>query len=113
MSEYETNGGIPRQRTLPPDTRARPMLVMTVASQFGDRAHDLHLHWDSECQHGGEKSREFCTFYRGEKKGLQIVLSYSLAGPGRKAKQGQEEISHNHIQSFFSALYTVVRLQSC
>ena len=39
--------------------------------------------------------------YRGEKKGLQIVLSYSQAGPGRKAKLGQEEISHNHVPTFF------------
>ena len=37
--------------------------------------------------------------YRGEKKGLQIWLSYSQAGPGKKAKQGQEEISRNHIQT--------------
>ena len=34
--------------------------------------------------------------YRGEKKGLQI-----LAGPGRKAKQGQEERSRNHVPTFF------------
>ena len=39
--------------------------------------------------------------YRGEKKGLQILLSYSQAGPGRKAKQGQEEISRNHVPTFF------------
>ena len=38
---------------------------------------------------------------RGEKKGLQILLSYSQAGPGRKAKQGREEISRNHVQTFF------------
>ena len=29
----------------------------------------------------------FSLSYRGEKKGLQILLSYSQAGPGRKAKQ--------------------------
>ena len=39
--------------------------------------------------------------YRGEKKSLQILLSYSQAGPGRKAKQGQEEISRNHVPTFF------------
>ena len=39
--------------------------------------------------------------YRGEKKGVQILLSYSQAGPGRKAKQGQEEISRNHVQRLF------------
>ena len=35
--------------------------------------------------------------YRGEKKSLQILLSYSQAGPGRKAKQDQEDISRNHV----------------
>ena len=39
--------------------------------------------------------------YRDEKKGLQILLSYSQAGPARNAKHGQEEISRNHIQTFF------------
>ena len=39
--------------------------------------------------------------YMGEKKGLQILLSYSQAGPGRKAKQVQEEISRNHVHTFF------------
>ena len=47
------------------------------------------------------------TMYRGEKKGLQILLSYSQAGPGRKAKQGQEQISHNHVPTFFSVLYNL------
>ena len=37
--------------------------------------------------------------YRGEKKGWQILLSYSQAGPGRKAKLGQEEISCNNLFS--------------
>ena len=32
------------------------------------------------------------------KKGLQILLSYSQAGSGREAKQGQEERSRNHMQ---------------
>ena len=32
---------------------------------------------------------------------MQILVSYSQAGPGRKAKQGQEEISRNHVQTFF------------
>ena len=30
---------------------------------------------------------------------MQIWLSYSQAEPGRRAKQGQEEISRNHIQT--------------
>ena len=37
----------------------------------------------------------------GRKKGLQILLSYSQAGPDSKAKQGQEEISRNHVPTFF------------
>ena len=37
----------------------------------------------------------------GEKKGLHILLSYSQAGSGRKAKHGQEEISRNHVQRLF------------
>ena len=41
-----------------------------------------------------------------ERKKLQILLSYSQAGPGIKAKQGQEEISRNHTQILF--LGTVV-----
>ena len=34
-----------------------------------------------------------------------MLLSYSQAGPGRKTKHGQEEISRNHVQTVFSALY--------
>ena len=37
------------------------------------------------------------TIYRAEKKSLQILLSNTQAGPGRKVKQEQEEISRNHI----------------
>ena len=37
----------------------------------------------------------------GMKKSLQILLSYSQAGPSRKAKQGQEEIASNHVQRLF------------
>ena len=36
---------------------------------------------------------------------MQILLSHSQAGPGRKAKQGQEEICRNHVPTFFSVLY--------
>ena len=39
--------------------------------------------------------------YRGEKISLQMLLSYSQAVPGRKAKQGQEDISCNHVQRLF------------
>ena len=38
--------------------------------------------------------------YRGEKKGLQVLLSYSQAEPGRIVKQEQEEISRNPVQAF-------------
>ena len=48
-----------------------------------------------------EKKAHPWVIYRGEKKGLQMLLSYSQAGPGRKAKQGQEEISRNHVPTFF------------
>ena len=38
----------------------------------------------------------------GEGKNLQILLSYSQAGPGRKAMQDkEEEISRNHAQRLF------------
>ena len=33
---------------------------------------------------------------------MQILLSNSQAGPGRTVKQGQEEISRNHVQTFIS-----------
>ena len=45
----------------------------------------------------------FCAplrYYRAEKKSLQILLSRTQAGPGRKVKQEQEEISRNHVQTF-------------
>ena len=32
---------------------------------------------------------------------LRLQLSYRQAGPGRKARQGQEEISRNHVPTFF------------
>ena len=35
---------------------------------------------------------------QGREKSLQILLSYSQAAPGRKAKQDQEEISRYHVQ---------------
>ena len=39
-------------------------------------------------------------YYRDRLKGVQILLSNSQAGPGRKVKQEQEEISRNHVQAF-------------
>ena len=40
--------------------------------------------------------------YRGGNKGLFVLLSRTQAGPGRTVKQGQEEISRNHVQTFIS-----------
>ena len=37
---------------------------------------------------------------KGRNNCLQILLSNSQAGPGRKVKQEQEEISRNHVQAF-------------
>ena len=39
--------------------------------------------------------------YRAEKKYLQILLSRTQAGPGRKVKQEQEKISRNHVPRLF------------
>ena len=61
-----------------------------------------------------KKEMFFDAFYRDEKKGLQILLSYSQAGPGRKAKQGQEEISRNHVQRLFlGSVYCDTYLAKC
>ena len=38
--------------------------------------------------------------YRGRLKSMQILISRTQAGPGRAVKQEQEEISHNHVQTF-------------
>ena len=40
------------------------------------------------------------SLYRARTKGLEILLSNSQAGSGRKVKQEQEEISRNHVQTF-------------
>ena len=55
-------------------------------------------------------SRLAAGHYRGEKKGLQILLSYSQAWPGRKAKQGQEEVSRKHVPTMF--LVSVVHIST-
>ena len=39
--------------------------------------------------------------YRAGKKSLQILLSSTQAGPGRKVKQEQEEIPRNHVPRLF------------
>ena len=38
--------------------------------------------------------------YRGELKGMQILLSRTQAGQGKTVKLEQEEISPNHVQAF-------------
>ena len=38
--------------------------------------------------------------YRGANKGLYDLLSRTQAGPGRRVKQEQEEISRDHVQTF-------------
>ena len=46
--------------------------------------------------------------YRGENKGLYVLLSRTQAGPGRTVKQEQEEISRNHVQTFI-CLYVMFK----
>ena len=43
----------------------------------------------------------FIAMYRAEKKSWQILLSSTQAGPGRKVKQEQEDISRNHVPRLF------------
>ena len=51
--------------------------------------------------------------YRAEKKSLQILLSSTQAGPGRKVKQEQEEISRNHVpRLFLGSVHYVGTLQA-
>ena len=38
---------------------------------------------------------------------MQILLSNSQAEPDRTVKQEQDEISRNHVQAFFRALYRI------
>ena len=38
--------------------------------------------------------------YRSANKGVYVLLSSTQAGPGRTAKQEQEEISRNHVHTF-------------
>ena len=40
------------------------------------------------------------SLYRDRLKSVQILLSRTKAGPGRKVKQEQEESSRNQVQSF-------------
>ena len=57
----------------------------------------------------GDSSRGRAHMYRDGNKGMQILLSYSQAWPGRKVKQEQEEISRNHVQAFIPGSVHAVR----
>ena len=61
--------------------------------------------WDGGSDNQGASSRPRAYVreekYRAEKKSLQILLSSTQAGPGRKVKQEQEEISRNHVPRRF------------
>ena len=50
---------------------------------------------------GSIKYGTYRRLYRAEKKSLQILLSSTQAGPGRKVKREQEEISRNHVPRLF------------
>ena len=91
-----------------PKTRGRRRARSSVASRVLGPPSQLTTHECNLC--GGERERgeargearregrslydnnnlSVVSIYRAEKKSLQILLSYTLAGPGRKAKQGQE-----------------------
>ena len=49
------------------------------------------------------RHRQRLTTHREPGKGLQILLSRTQAGQGRKVKQEQEQISRNHVQAFSGA----------
>ena len=48
----------------------------------------------------GLTKRGFRGFPKIIQGSVQILLSNSQAGPGRKVKEEQEEISRNHVQAF-------------
>ena len=50
--------------------------------------------------------------YRAEKKCLQILLSSTQAGPGRKVKQEEEEISRNHVPRLFLSSVLLAQVHS-
>ena len=52
------------------------------------------------------------TVYRAEKNSLKILLSSAQAGPGRKVKQEQEEISRNHVPRLFLGSVNMNRAKS-
>ena len=59
----------------------------------------LTVRWDCS---GNELSyNAISVLYRAEKKSWQILLSRTQAGPDRKVKEEQEEISRNHVPRLF------------
>ena len=82
-------------------------IILVHRASLAPSLHPLSLPPDLVISNQASSARpNICSFetvariYRGEKKGLQHLLSYSQAGAGRKAKQGQEEISRNHVPTF-------------
>ena len=47
--------------------------------------------------------------YRGEQKGMQVLLNRTQAWPGRAIKQEQEQNSRNHVQAFLFVSVGYVR----
>ena len=69
--------------------------IMDGLESVGRTDPSMHCSNRDDTEKGGTVS------YRAEKKSLQILLSSSQAGPGRKVKQEQEEISRNHVPRLF------------
>ena len=63
----------------------------------------IFVNWTNYCV--------WSVIYRAEKKSLQIVLSSTQAGPGRKVRQEQKEISRNHVPRLF--LGSVDQYKNC
>ena len=93
-----------------------PVLQVTVdlSERRGGREHqqgEREHHFDTVSEGAKEDvvvnavvpKRPFSTVYKAPKKGLQILLSRTQAGPGRTGKQEQEQISRNHVQTIFGS----------
>ena len=84
----------PRRMYRLPDDDADDDYYADAAAAAPDshpRQHALHV----------SKVRLNRILYIAEKKSLKILLSSTRAGPGRKVKQEQEEISRNHVPRLF------------
>ena len=58
------------------------------------------MNWKAEGNDEVGANVSIVIVYRGENKGLFVLLSRTRAGPDRTVKQEQEEISRNHRQTF-------------